>query len=131
MSAQAHLKQSSAGMRLIALLTVYNQGDFARLHAYIADNYAPAALMEQSSEVRARELYDGYAGRGKLRVEQVVAIGKYQAVVIVQAQQDEAFHALQVVVEEDFPHLITLVAWGAVEAEDDPPGGEERQDGGD
>jgi hypothetical protein len=117
MSAQAHLKQSHAGMRLIALLTLYNQGDFTRLRAYIADNYVPAALAEQSADERIRDFENGYAARGKLRVEQVAAIGKYQAVVVMQAQQDGQYHALQVAVEEDFPHRITLVAWGAVESE--------------
>lgn len=117
MSAQAHLAQSNAGMRLIALLTLYNQGDFDRLRAYISSNYAPAALAEQTAEERTRELQDNYTAWGKLRVEQVAAIGKHQAIVVVQAQQDGQYHALQVAVEEDFPHRITLVAWGAVESE--------------
>jgi hypothetical protein len=120
MGVQAHLKQSNAGMRLIALLALYNQGIFDRLRAYIADNYAPAALAEQSAEERTSELENNYAAWGKLRVEQVVAIGKHQAVVVVQAQQSSDFHALQVVVEEDFPHRITLVAWGALETEESP-----------
>jgi hypothetical protein len=128
MSAQAHLKQSNAGMRLIALLTLYNQGDFDRLRAYITDNYAPAALTEQSAEERTREFQDGYAARGKLRVEQVAAIGKHQAVVVVQAQQDGQYHALQVAVEEDFPHRITLVAWGMVDIDNEPPILQERQE---
>lgn len=128
MSAQAHLTQSNAGMRLIALLTLYNQGDFTRLCAYIVNNYAPAALAEQSADERTREFQDGYAARGKLRVEQVIAIGKHQAVVVVQARQGGDFHALQVAVEEDFPHRITQVAWGEVEIQSEPPNRQEESE---
>lgn len=120
MSVQAHLKQSNAGMRLIALLTLYNQGAFDRLRAYIADNYAPAALVEADAGTQAADWRERRTALGKLRVEQVAAIGKHQAVVVVQAQQDSSFHALQVAVEEDFPHRITLVAWGNIEAENEP-----------
>ncbi len=118
MSAQAHLTQSNAGMRLIALLTLYNQGDFDRLRAYITDHYAPPALAEADAGTQLADWRDRRAALGKLRVEQVVAIGKHQAVVVVQAQQAGDYHALQVAVEEDFPHRVTLVAWGAVETEE-------------
>ncbi|MBI5667384.1 MAG: hypothetical protein HZC41_05190 [Chloroflexi bacterium] len=128
MSAQAHLKQSNAGMRLIALLTLYNQGDFDRLSHYIGENYAPAALVAADAVSHLADWRERRAVLGKLRVEQVVAIGKHQAVVVVQAQQDGSYHALQIAVEEDFPHRVTLVAWGAVEEENEPPGRQERQE---
>jgi hypothetical protein len=47
----------------------------------------------------------------------VVAIGKYQVIVVVQAQEGGGYHALQIAVEEDFPHRLTLVAWGEVETD--------------
>ncbi len=117
MSAQAHLTGSSAGMRLIALLTLYNRGDFDRLRAYIADGCAPAALAEADAAALLADWRDRRAALGKLRVEQVVAIGKYQVIVVVQAQEGGGYHALQIAVEEDFPHRLTLVAWGEVETD--------------
>lgn len=127
MSAQAHLTQSNAGMRLIALLTLYNQSDFDRLSRYIVEHYAPTALVEADADTQAADWQARRAAWGKLRVEQVVAIGKHQAVVVVETQNGD-FHALQVAVEEDFPHRVTLVAWGAVEIQAEPPGRQEESE---
>lgn len=117
MSAQAHLTGSSAGIRLIALLTLYNRGDFDRLRAYIADSYSPAALDEQPAETRLDALRAAYAAWGKLRIEQVVGVGQYQAIVVAQAQRDGGHYLLQLAVEQDYPHRVTLYAWNAVAPE--------------
>ncbi|NWG15083.1 MAG: hypothetical protein HXY41_00470 [Chloroflexi bacterium] len=121
MSAQAYLTGNSAGMRLIALLTLYNRGDFDRLRAYIADNYAPAALAEQDADARTADLRDRFEQWGKLRIEQVLGIAEHQVIALVQAQEGGGYHALQVAVEEDFPHRLTLVAWGEVETDAEEP----------
>jgi uncharacterized protein with GYD domain len=99
------LKTSSAGMRLIAQTTIFNQGDFARLRTYITDNYHDAILAEVPASTRLAEQKAIYRMAGKLRVEQVVAAGKHQVVVIMEAERSGRF-LVTMTVEEDYPHKV-------------------------
>jgi hypothetical protein len=59
---------SSAGMRLIALQTLFNWGDFERLRAYIAEHFAESAIEAQSADSRLAALQTALEQSGKVRV---------------------------------------------------------------
>lgn len=103
MNDKGTLVTSNAGMRLIAQQTLLNTGDAERLRGFITDSYAATALETQSIEARLGELQ----ALGKLRVFQVLAADKHRVVVLMQAQQDESLHLIELAVEEDYPHRIT------------------------
>jgi hypothetical protein len=98
------LVTSQAGMRLIAQQTLLNAGDAERMRTFIADNYSASALESQSTESRLAELQ----ALGKLRVFQVLAADKHRVIVLMQAQRDEALYMIELAVEEDYPHKITV-----------------------
>jgi hypothetical protein len=98
---------SNAGMRLIALQTLLNKGDFARLETYIRDNFTAAALEAQPVEDRLAELRAAWEHTGKLRVYQVIGTDKHQVIVLLEAQQAPGFFLHELTVEEDYPHKIT------------------------
>ena len=104
---QAQLIPSHAGMRLIAQLTIFNKGDFARLRAYITENYTPQALEVASAKARQVEFKAVYNMAGKLRIDRVVAIDEYQALVVVEGQRGD-FYMVQILVEEDYPHKVVV-----------------------
>lgn len=110
MSDQAALTTSSAGMRLIAQLTLFNRGDFKRLRAFIAESYAPAALEAEILPARLAELRGHYASGGPLRVCQVIAADKYQVIALTQAHRTGALFYTELAVEDDYPHRITTFA---------------------
>lgn len=110
-----HLVASHAGIRLIAQLTIFNKGDFERLRTYLQDNYADEALAMISAKTRLAELKAINRIDGKMRVEQVVAAGKYEVLVALVAERGEAVYLTQLAVEEDFPHKITFFAQGKMD----------------
>jgi hypothetical protein len=101
------LKWSNAGMRLIAQTTVLNSGDTARLRDFIANNYAPKALEDQTVDERVESVQATFAQTGKLKIFQVLATDKHRVIVIMQAQADDAMYYTEIAVEEDFPHKVT------------------------
>lgn len=105
MNNQAAIKGSSAGMRLIAQTTIFNQGDFTRLRGYITDNYDETALAEIPLSARLAELKATYRVAGRLRVQQVIAIDKHRAVVMMESEKGGMF-AAQILVGEEYPHKI-------------------------
>ncbi len=106
-SDQAALTRSSAGMRLIAQLTLFNRGDFKRLRAFIAESYAPAALQAEILPARLAALRGQFASGGPLRVCQVIAADKHRVIALTQARRSGALFYTELAVEEDYPHRIT------------------------
>jgi hypothetical protein len=102
--AKTHLARSRAGMRLIAQLRLYNEGDFDRLRAFLNDAYQPSAL-DGSVEDTLAHLRNERTATGKLRVEQVVGIGDHQAIVVLAAQHG-GLYTVSLTVEEEYPHKI-------------------------
>lgn len=96
-------------MRLIALLTLYNQGDGARLRQYIAENYAPEALEGQSADDLLADMLALREQVGRVRIAQVLGVGEHQAVVMTEGEHG-AWCAFQMIVSEDYPHRITFYA---------------------
>jgi len=101
------LVTSNAGMRLMAQQMLYNRGDFARLRSFISESYTPEALEDQAVEDRLAIFESMLDTIGKLRVQQVIASSKHQAVVLMAAQGDGAFYMHQISVGEDYPHKIS------------------------
>lgn len=105
---QQALVSSQAGMRLIAQTTLYNARKWDRLAAFIAENYAPAALQEQSAEARLTEFRDLYARLGRLHVLQVLATDPHHVVVVMEeeheAETGASLHDLTC--EAEYPHRV-------------------------
>ena len=107
MDDRTQLARSNAGMRLVAQMTFFNKAEFDRLQGFITESYTEQALTDQPAADRLSELQALRQSAGKLRVYQVLAIDKHKAVVLMQAQTDEAFQYVELAVEEDYPHKIT------------------------
>jgi hypothetical protein len=100
------LARSHAGVRLIALATLYNKGDFRRLRAYMKDHYTAGALEASPIALRLAEMREQFRNDGKVRVRQLVAHDKYHVVVLLETQNDGMLLE-DVVVEEEYPHKIS------------------------
>ena len=114
-AAKQHLTASHAGIRLIAQMTIFNKGDFERLRTYVQDNYAAGALAMISAKARLAELKAIKRIDGKMRVEQVVAAGEHEVIVVLVAERGEAVYLTQLAVEEEFPHKITFFSQGKMD----------------
>jgi len=101
------LSQNAAGMRLIVLMTLYNSANYPRLRTYIADSFHPSLLEEQPVSARLAMLKAQRRLAGKLRVRQVIAVDKYQVVVLMESEHDRVLALVDLMVEEEYPHLIT------------------------
>ena len=101
------LTQNAAGMRLIAQMTLYNSGNFQRLKTYIAENYHPALLEEQSGSALLALLKAQWRVSGKVRVRQVIAVDIYQVVVLIESENNEGLSFVDLAVEEEYPHRVT------------------------
>ncbi len=111
------LRISQAGMRFIAQMTIYNSADFERLRTFLAESYHPDLLAQESAEERLADFREQYATIGKLRVRQVVGTGKHHVIVLLEAQNQDEFFLCELIVEEEYPHLITDYALATVEVE--------------
>lgn len=103
---QKALSESQAGMRFIAQMKFYNDGNFERLRVFIQDSYSDALLAEQSAHARLNDLRERHAQVGRQKVKQVLAAGKHQVAVVLQAENTPHLYYAEVLVEEDYPHRI-------------------------
>ncbi len=101
------LKKTAVGMRLIALMTLFNSANFPRLRTFMAESLLPALLDEHPASARVSVLKAQFRLVGKMRVHQVIAIDKYDAVVLMAQEKSEEFVILRLVVESEYPHRIT------------------------
>lgn len=100
------LSQSVAGMRFIAMATLYNRGDFGRLRQYFSEYFSPALFEEQSLSSQVALLKAQRRLYGGLRVRQVVGVGKYEVVVLVESQVEERLSVFHLAVDEEYPHMV-------------------------
>jgi len=100
------LTQNAAGMRLIVLMTLFNSANYPRLRTYIADNYHPSLLEEQPGNVRLALLKAQRRLSGKVRVRQIIAVDKYQVVVLMESAHEGTLTMIDLAVEEEYPHRI-------------------------
>jgi hypothetical protein len=107
MSDQAALTGSSAGMRLLAQMTLFNRGDFDRLGTFIAESYTPAALADEPPAAALERLRDLRASAGPLRVYQVIASDPHRLIALAQSRLSGALFYMDIAVEDDYPHRIT------------------------
>ncbi len=105
MDDKSTLTKSNAGMRLIALTTLLNKGDFERVRSYIADNYQAGILTETPVSMRLAELKAVHRIAGKLRIAQVMASDKHQVIAAIESERGGQFIA-RLTVEEDYPHKV-------------------------
>lgn len=99
------LKLSSAGMRLIALLTLYNKEDDVRLYQLIADSYHPDLLALGDVNARLSGMNRLREQVGKLRVRQTIGVSKEHVIVLLEGQR-EGEVLVELRVGEDYPHSI-------------------------
>jgi hypothetical protein len=105
------LVTSNAGMRLIALQTLVNRGDFDRVRAYFNDYATAAALESQPVDDRVESLRMLLEQVGKLRVTQVLAVDKHRVVALFEAQNRDILLMHELAVEEDYPDKITAYTY--------------------
>ncbi len=105
MTDQQLLVSSQAGLRLIAMLTLFNGAKFDRLRAYIKEHYTQTALEAEPAAVRLAALKVILADHGKLRVRQVVAAEKHRVVVLLDTQ-DARLYMADMACEDDYPHKV-------------------------
>ena len=102
-----NLGGSNAGMRLIAQCGLLKRGDEGRLGEFLRAGYTEAALQESPATERLATLRADHDRYGPLKPRQVLALEKHHALVLMQAQHDEAYLLCEIRVEEDYPHRIT------------------------
>lgn len=112
------LAKSKAGRRLIAQLTLYNQGDFARLQTYFDDNYEAGALISEPADRRLFDLKTAHKLHGRLRVQQVVAADEHHVIALLQAEKG-ALLLYELKVQEDYPHKVLLSSLKPAETKDE------------
>lgn len=106
MSDKDILARSHAGVRLIALATLYNKGDFQRIRAYMKDHYTDGALATSPIALRLAEMREQFRNEGKVRVRQLVAHDKHHVVVLLETQHGGMLLE-DLMVEEGYPHKIS------------------------
>lgn len=106
MSDKDILARSHAGVRLIALATFYNKGDFQRIRAYMKEHYTVAALDVSPIALRLAEMREQFRNEGKVKVRQLVAHDKYHVVVLLETQHGGLLLE-DLVVEQEYPHKIS------------------------
>jgi hypothetical protein len=99
------LTKSNAGMRLIALTTLLNKGDFERVRTYITDYYHAGILAETPVSMRLAEFKAVHRIAGKMRIAQVIAADKHQVIAAIESERGGQF-VVRVTVEEDYPHKV-------------------------
>jgi hypothetical protein len=109
------LRLSQAGMRFIAQMTIYNSGAFDRLHTFVAESYHPDLLELQTPEEWLATLREWYQILGRVRVRQVVGMGKHHVIVLLETQHGEGYFLSEMKVEEDYPHRITAYSTSPLE----------------
>ncbi len=102
------LSGSQAGMRFIAQMKIYNDGDFARLHQFIIESYSDTLLTEQAADERLQDWQEKLQSLGRHKVKQVLAAGKHQVSIVVSTEKSLDFYYVEVQVEEDYPHKILV-----------------------
>lgn len=108
------LKSNSAGIRLIAQMTIYNSGDFERLRRLVEDSYSDDLLGLRAADDWLAMFKDLHRRLGKLRVMQVLALDKYQVVVLMLAQNDSGFYIHDLKVDPEYPHKVIGYSQSAV-----------------
>jgi hypothetical protein len=100
------LKQSSAGIRMIAQMTIYNSGDFRRLRAFVAENYHETLLAEQPVAVWLAMLRTWRNTLGRLRVRQVIGTDTHQAIVLMESEKGQSLILHTLRVDTEYPHKV-------------------------
>jgi hypothetical protein len=113
MSDSQQLAASHAGLRLIALLTFYNQGAVDRLRAYLKEHLAESALEEEPASSRLAALKVLSSEAGRLKVRQVVAADKHHVVALLHGERG-GIVLTDLEVSADYPHRIILFAMGEI-----------------
>ena len=101
------LYRSRAGMRLIALLSIINRSDFARVKEYLREQSAASAFADISLAKRLAELRLQRKRYGRLRFKQLIGISDLHAIVILATEDGDAYLLAQITVEAEYPHLLT------------------------
>ena len=109
------LRSSQAGMRFIAQMTIYNSGSFERLKQFLLESYHPDLLAQEDIDERLDDFRYQYETLGKVRVRQVVGMGKHHVIVLLEVEKSDEFFLNDMQVEEDYPHRVSECRFTTVE----------------
>lgn len=101
------LTGSQAGMRFIAQMKLYNDGDNQRLLTFLSESYSETLLAEQDVHARLAALAAQRASIGRQKVKQVLATGKHQVSIVTTAEHAAQLYYVEVQVQDEYPHKIT------------------------
>jgi hypothetical protein len=119
MDDKIELRASQAGMRFIAQTTIFNSGDFERMHAYIVDSYHPDLLAEEPLAERLDDFQYQREVLGRLKVVQLLGTGKHHVIVLMEAELSDDYILNDLQVEEDYPHRIIGYSLTAMSSDDE------------
>ena len=104
-------------MRLIALLSIYNRGDFKRIELYLKEQSAfpeddPVTIAERISElgILRKRL-------GRLRFQQIAGLSELNVIAILATEKEPASLMMKLSVASDYPHLLTHWQMGPIHSE--------------
>ena len=100
------IARSKAGRRFIAQMSLYNEGDFERLHEFIETGYYNMILMQNPVERRILDLKTTRKLHGRLKVDDVESAEEYSIKVILSTEKNDKRLRLEMIVHEDYPHLV-------------------------
>ncbi|RMG86443.1 MAG: hypothetical protein D6712_07545 [Chloroflexi bacterium] len=100
------LMKTQVGLRFIAMMAIYAKGDMERLRQYIAEYYTDDALASKSVEERLAEFEVAHEQVGRFRVQQLMGLSDYQAIIITETEKGGGFYMHQMQVEEEYPHKV-------------------------
>ena len=109
------LRSSQAGMRFIAQMTIYNSGNWERMKTFILESYHPDLLAQEDIDERLDDFLYQYETLGKVRVRQVVGMGKHHVIALLEAEKSDDYFLNELKVEEDYPHRVTEYNFTSVE----------------
>ena len=122
------LIRTPAGMRLIAQLTLYNNGDLDRLRGFMEASYAPAALEgDDSLEHRFARFHEQRVRLGRVRIVQLLAYDDHRAIVMLEAEHVTGFSVADLQVDPEYPHPITFYHDSSDDEADDTDAGHTHQ----
>lgn len=106
MDAKQTLTRTKAGRRFMGFMRTLNKGDESEIRALVQTSITDEALNAHSADVWAAQLLYIRASTGGLRVVNVIGEDEYRVVVLMQAQNNERLHIVDMAVEEDYPHRV-------------------------
>lgn len=105
----------------MGFMRTLNKGDEAEIRTLAQVAITDEALAAHSPEIWAAQLLYIRAITGGLRVVNILGEDEYRVVVLMQAQDNERLHIIDMAVEEDYPHRVAQFIQRVADGDADHP----------